>query len=114
MLELPGGYFTRTVPGREQWACHDRTACGRRASTIGQWTGIRVLRRIDRDGTQWTIRAVSGARVCGCPLYTLICEYRQHRVTSQHLTIEAAKAHCGDVERSWEATSLREYARGER
>lgn len=115
MLELPGGYFTRPIPGREEWACHNRTACGQRAKRIGQWTGVRVLRRVDLDGTRWTIRRhdddglrgmASGPWSSG---YVLICEYRQHRSTSWHPTAELAKTHRDDVVSSWEARSLREY-----
>jgi hypothetical protein len=76
----------------EMFACHDRQACGKRAATIGQWTGVRVLRRRDLDGTQWTIRRQT-AGVSGGPLYMLACEYRQHRATTAHFTVEAAKAH---------------------
>lgn len=91
------------------WKCTHPIACIRRQEQLGQWQGKRVLYRQDADGSQWTIRRTKGTS--GTPLYTLTCEYRQHRVTSQHLTIDAAKAHCGDVERSWEAQSLRDYAR---
>jgi hypothetical protein len=79
---------------------------------LGQWHGKRVLYRQDVDGTRWTIRRLPGTS--GSPVYTLTCEYRQHRVTSSHFSIEAAKAHCEDIERSWCSRSLREYAGGAR
>jgi hypothetical protein len=110
MLELPGGYFTRRAPGREEWACHNRQACGRRTAQIGQWIGVRVLRRTDLDGTQWTIRRQPKRTLTAGPEgFALICVYRDHRTLSWHTTAEAAKAHRDDVTRSWEAQSLREY-----
>jgi hypothetical protein len=110
---------SRMTPVRNQWVdridgwkCTHPIACIRRQEQLGQWQGKRVLYRQDADDSRWTIRRTKG--ISGSPLYTLTCEYRQPRVTSQHPTIEAAKAHCGDVERSWEARSLREYTGGER
>lgn len=94
---------------RGQFACHDRRACGRRAKVIGQWVGVRVLRRRDLDGTEWTIRPRRPAPHDRSEGFTLICEYRQHRSRSWHPTVELAKAHRDDVVASWVARSLREY-----
>ncbi|MDN4521379.1 hypothetical protein QYF68_26675 [Mycolicibacterium austroafricanum] len=97
---LPDGY-----------ACHDRQACAKRAATVGKWIGMRVLRRRDLDGTRWTIRKLATS---GSPLYMLTCEYRQHRGSTSHFSIEEAKAHRDDLVRSWEARSMREYVGGAR
>lgn len=94
----------------DSWKCTHPIACIRRQEQLGQWHGKRVLCRQDADGTRWTIRRAKG--VSGGPLFTLECEYRQHRVASSHFSIEAAKAHCDDVVASLEARSMRDYAGG--
>lgn len=110
--------FSRWPSG--EFACRDRQACGRRAAQIGQWIGTRVLRRRDLDGTRWTIRRWDDIGLRGLSTgpwtsgYVLLCEYRKHRSTSWHPTVQLAKAHRDDVVRSWEARSMREYAGGGR
>lgn len=99
----------RWIDRIDAWKCTHPIACIRRQEQLGQWQGKRVLYRQDADGSRWTIRRTHPKAVFDGSLYTLTCEYRQHRVTSSHFTIEAAKAHCADVERSWEARSLRDY-----
>ena len=123
MLYLPRDKFG--YPSRnDEYACHDRQACKRRAEQLGKWVGTRVIRRHDSDGTRWTIlRHDQAARhglaggAAGGPWdsgFVLMCEYRQHRVLSWHPTVEAAKDHRDDIVRSWESRSMREYAGGRR
>lgn len=100
------------VPGREEWRCGSPRACIRRMEQLGQWVGKRVLRRIDIDGTEWTIRRGVGAPVRpdveGLD-YVLTMSYRDHRLTSWHTSPDAAKTHAEDLIASWLATSLRQY-----
>lgn len=88
------------------WHCTSSRACIRRTNELGRWTGKRVLRRIDKDGTNWKIfRSAAGT-------YVLQMRYREHSMsTTGLLTIEAAKMHADDVVASLAAKSLREYAR---
>lgn len=98
-------FFRDKIDG---WECAHPIACIKRQDQLGQWRGKRVLYRQDADGTRWTIRRLKGTS--GSPIYTLTCEYRQHRMTSSHFSIEAAKAHCDDIERSWRSQTMRQYA----
>lgn len=90
------------------YKCTHPIACIRRQEQLGQWHGKRVLYRQDLDGTRWTIRRLPGTS--GNPIYTLTCEYREHRFTSSHFSIEAAKKHTDDLIASWTAGSMRGYS----
>lgn len=113
-----GWYFKRP----DGFECRNPLACAKRAAQLGKWTGTRVLRRQDRDGTRWTIRRHDDLGLRGLDLqqgpwtdgWVLICEYRAHRLVSWHPTREKAKAHRDDLVRSWEARSMREYVGGAR
>lgn len=108
--EGPRMVEVRSFFGRpDGWKCAHPIPYARRRDQLGQWHGKRVLYRQDADGTRWTIR-----RLPGSSLYTLTCEYRQHRMMTSHFTIEAAKSHRDEVERSLESRNLREYIRGAR
>jgi len=101
-----GWYFKRP----DGYECRNRRACAKRVSQAGKWTGTRVLRCREVNGTLWTIRQLPSTR----NVWTLTCEYRQHRTMTSHFSIEAAKAHREDVTRSWEARNMREYVGGAR
>lgn len=81
-------YTGQPIPG--QHTCLSPRACIRRMELEGQWVGKRVLRRIDRDGTEWTIRPQTDHVL-------MLCVYRQHHLTSRHPTIDAAKEHADDL-----------------
>jgi hypothetical protein len=68
-----------------------------------QWTGKRVLRRLDSDGTQWTIRQN------GDGMWLLMCSYRDHTLTSKHPSPATAQAHRDDLTASWRAARLHDY-----
>lgn len=91
-------YSGRPIPG--QFVCVSLAACIRRMELAGQWVGKRVLRRIDRDGTEWTIRRGVGAPprpdVVGRD-FVLTLTYRENRLTSWHTSIDAAKAHADEM-----------------
>ena len=114
----------RMVPIRNRWVkridgyrCSNPVACSRRQQQLGQWVGSRVVRRRDSDGTAWTIRRYDDLGLRGMAAgpwtsgFVLICEYREHRMTSNHPSIAAAQAHRDDLVASWVARSLRSYAR---
>jgi hypothetical protein len=98
------------------WKCASPIACIRRMENFGQWSGKRVLRRVDADGTTWTIRrhddlgnrGIVGA-LCDSGV-VLMMQYRDHRLVSQHADYAAAKAHVDDLLASWRARSLSDYA----
>jgi hypothetical protein len=95
------------------WKCYHPVACIRRQERAGQWFGKRVLRRVDRDGTRWHIKRAGHELVSSSgEWFVLTCEYREHRMTSWHTTIDQAKAHANEMVRSCESTSLRQFARG--
>lgn len=68
--------------------------------------------------TARTLTAPGGRSVASAALpaarygHSHASEYRQHRSTSSHFSIDAAKAHRDDVVASWEARSMRDYAGG--
>lgn len=95
------------------WKCAHPVACTRRQEQLGQWHGKRVFYRQDADGTRWTIRRAREG-VSGGPVYTLTCEYRQHRASTSHFTVDAAKAHVDDLIASWTARTLRDYTEARR
>jgi hypothetical protein len=99
----------RWIDRIDGWVCRHRPACDARAATVGKWTGARVLRCRERDGTEWTIyRAASGH-------WCLRMKYREHSMlTTGLLSIEAAQAHAADMAASLAARSLRDYAEGVR
>lgn len=94
MLAVRSRWVDRVISAR----CHNVAACNARVRTLGKWIGTRVLRRTDADGTRWTIRRARDG-VSGGPLYTLTCEYRQHRAT---------------MIASWTARTLRDYTEARR
>lgn len=115
------------VPIRNRWVkridgyrCHNVSACNERVRRLGKWTGARVLRRRDLDGTYWEIRRWDDLGLRGNPAirmpptsgYVLVMRYRDHRLVSTHPTPAAAKAHVEDYLASLRARSLREYAGG--
>lgn len=108
MLDLGRGHYPNT---HQMYACFDRQACDRRAAEVGKWIGTRVLRRRDLDGTRWTIRRLAAS---GSPVWMLTCEYRQHRASTSHFSVDAAKAHRDELVRSWEARNMREFVGGGR
>lgn len=75
----------------------------------GQWVGKRVLRRIDRDGTEWTIRRASEGVSSNKPWFILACRYRDAHMTSWHLTIDAAKAHADEMLASLVKPKVEDY-----
>lgn len=83
MLHRPDGY-----------KCTSPLACIRRMQQVGQWIGKRVLRRIDANGTEWTIRRHEHLGAL------LTMTYLDHRLTSVHRDFDAAKAHADDLEAS--------------
>lgn len=94
-LRQATNYYTGDpLPG--QYVCISIRACIRRMEQEGQWIGKRVLRRIDKGGTEWTIRRGCEGVNSSRPWFVLTCEYRQHRTTSMHVSIEAAKAHADE------------------
>lgn len=70
----------------------------------GQWVGLRVLRRIDSDGTHWVIR-----RAADGEMWLLLCFHRDHSLSSTHTSIQAARDHRDDLTASWRAARLRDY-----
>lgn len=72
----------------------------------GEWIGVRVLRRIDNDGTHWVIRRAPDGE-----MWTLLCFYRDHTLSSTHTSIQAAKTHRDNVTASWRAARLHDYQR---
>jgi hypothetical protein len=92
--------------------CRHRAACQRRAQFVGQWVGARVLQRRDPGGALWIIRPATWvdnhSRAGG---FVLTCLYREHRTTSWHPTIDAAKIHRTDIVRSLQARTLADYGR---
>lgn len=104
-------YTGHPIPG--EFICVSPRACIRRMELVGQWVGKRVLRRIEADGTEWTIRrAIPALRVD--ELFVLTMAYRDIRMTSRHASAFAAKAHADDLLASWKARSLADYAGGAR
>lgn len=87
----------------DDYRCTDVGACNDRVRNLGKWIGKRVLRRRDRNGTEWTIRrhddlgnrGIVGA-LCDSGV-VLMMEYRGHRLVSQHPDIPAAQAHADDL-----------------
>lgn len=88
MLYVPRHSFPRA----DEYACHDRQACERRMAQIGRRQIKRTLSAGPEGG------------------YWLTCRYREHRLVTEHATVDAAKAHVDDLLASWRANSLRDYA----
>ena len=115
MTEIRNRWIDNRIDG---WKCTSPIACIRRQEQLGQWIGKRVIIRFDPDGTHWTIRRHDDPGLRGMTSgpwssgFVLICEYRQHRSTSWHPTVQLAQAHRDDVVASWKARSMREYAEG--
>lgn len=102
-LRQATNYYTgQPIPG--QFVCMSVRSCIRRIEQGGQWIGKRVLRRIDRDGTEWVIRrhddaglrGLDGMQPCNSG-WVLIATYRGHRMSSQHASLDAAKAHADEM-----------------
>lgn len=102
----------RTMFGRDDgWRCYHPVACIKRQERLGQWLGKRILRRVDFNGTTWSIDPHPLKRHQGqAVVLTMI--YRDIRLVSHHANVDAAKAHADEMERSCEATSLRQYTGG--
>lgn len=75
---------------------------------VGVWVdhGGGDWARVDADGTRWAV----------CPdrpgVWTLGMRYREHRLSSEHSSREAAMQHRDDMARMFAARSLRGYAGG--
>jgi hypothetical protein len=105
----------RWVKHIDGYRCTNVAACNERVRQLGKWTGVRVLRRRDIDGTQWTIRQHDGIGLSSnVQWWVLTMAYRDHRLSSMHRTPESAKAHVDDLTASWRANSIRDYAGGSR
>lgn len=73
--------------------------------TAGVWTEYLAggCWRTDADGTVWTIAPDGSGGVA------LAMRYRDHRLTSRHTDVEAAKRHAADMVVMFAAQSLRDY-----
>lgn len=108
--------YNRWVKRIDGYKCTSPIACIKRMESLGQWEGKRVQRRFDADGTEWTIRrwddnglrGLSGIapRTSG---YVLIYEHREHRLTSHHASIDAAKAHADEWLASFTDRNIEAY-----
>jgi hypothetical protein len=106
------GHTGRLTPIHNQWVkriddyrCAKVGACNDRVRVLGKWVGKRVLRRTDRDGTEWVIRQATGVS----RRWVLTMTYRDQRLSSMHESPDEAKAHADDLINSMTARDIDAY-----